>query len=72
MSRLEVKILAMGVHAGTHRRALGVVEERSRNLAWSGCFEGGIVPELAWVFIWTGTGVLLCDIGTEVENGPTS
>jgi hypothetical protein len=65
ISRLAVKVLAMGVHAGTHRRALGVVEERTRDLPWRGLSDRGIVPVFAVVDVFpSSTDVCLRDVGT--------
>lgn len=49
------------------------IDERPRDLAITRFSEGSIVPELAAVPVWGAVSdVLLCNVGTEVEDRPAS
>jgi len=61
----------MVAQTGTH--AALAVDQGSCNSANTRLSDGSIVPEIAAVPVWRAvTNVLLCDVGTEVEDGPAS
>ena len=69
--RWKLHVLTMVVQTST-LTAL-VIDQRSCNLASTRLGEGSVVPELAAVPVFlTVTDVLLRDVGTEVEDRPTS